>query len=172
MSLCRKFVSEDSHAVARKKQRKWREALNIPDPNSGSQDREKKRQPYVCVASQSNRFLYCFFYGWDYNLFCREVSSGREHQIDRHNPRHRYVLIVQSNLLSFVTSSSDENSEQSEQSDDETNSQHSAAQIPSPRREDVHSRPHMPSPSRDKRTHSAKTRKEHSHSTARLQGTI
>lgn len=62
MSLCRKFVSEDSHAVARKKQRKWREALNIPDPNSGSQDREKKRQPYVCVASQSNRFLYCFFF--------------------------------------------------------------------------------------------------------------
>ena len=164
MSPCRKLVSEDSHAVARDKQRKWREALNIPDSKSGCQDPDKK--PYV--VSPANQIVSFLFIVWSYNLFCRDVSSGREHRTNRHNLHHRYVLICPIRFVFIcLFLSSEENSDQSEQSDDETNSEHSTTRIPSPRKEDVRSRAQVRSPSKDKRTRSTKTRKEHSHSTAR-----
>ena len=56
MSVCRKCVEGgkwDTHVVAQEKQRKWREALNIPNDTSGSQDRNRKQQ-YV------SNFLFIF----------------------------------------------------------------------------------------------------------------
>ena len=50
VSLCRKYVQEgkwDSDSLARESHRKMREALNIPEENSGRKETHKRRHPYV-----------------------------------------------------------------------------------------------------------------------------
>ncbi|KAI6659746.1 hypothetical protein LOD99_10679 [Oopsacas minuta] len=147
--LERKWVDDDN-AVAREKQRKWREALNPSETQSGSQESNRRKQAEVSSGRSGARTH-------TYSQHHRESSEDNSEQLeqsdnDSSSTHSRGKLSSPgkdcSHSSARVSSPRREHLHSRAKVPSIREQSHSRVQIPSPRREHAHSRVQMPSPRR------------------------